>query len=74
MRPNPQKTADLVTFTEEILNGKIHFLCSAWENCVTVGVVNIRCCYYQKQGFNNDECEETKFINVYQLFPVSLYR
>ena len=29
MRPNPQKTADLVTFTEEIFNGKFHFLCSA---------------------------------------------
>ena len=24
----PQKTADLVTFTAEILNGKLHFLCS----------------------------------------------
>ena len=23
-----QETADLVTFTEEILNGKLHFLCS----------------------------------------------
>ena len=29
MWPDPQKTADLVTFTEEILNGKLHFLCSA---------------------------------------------
>ena len=28
MRPNPQFPADLVTFTEEILNGKLHFLCS----------------------------------------------
>ena len=28
MRPNPQKIADLVTFTEEILNGKRNFLCS----------------------------------------------
>ena len=28
MLPNPQDTADLVTFTEEILNGKLHFLCS----------------------------------------------
>ena len=28
MWPNPQKTADLVTFTEEILNGELHFLCS----------------------------------------------
>ena len=24
----PQETADLVTFTEKILNGKYHFLCS----------------------------------------------
>ena len=29
---NPQDTADLVTFTEESLNGKLHFLCSAVEN------------------------------------------
>ena len=25
---NPQFSADLVTFTEEIFNGKLHFLCS----------------------------------------------
>ena len=25
---NPRETADLVTFTEEIPNGKLHFLCS----------------------------------------------
>ena len=31
MWPNPQETADLVTFTEEILNGKPHFLCSAYS-------------------------------------------
>ena len=28
MWANPQFPADLVTFTEEILNGKLHFLCS----------------------------------------------
>ena len=28
MLPNSQETADLVSFTEEILNGKLHFLCS----------------------------------------------
>ena len=28
MWPNLQETADLVTFTEEILNGKLRFLCS----------------------------------------------
>ena len=26
MCPNQQETADLITFTEEILNGKLHFL------------------------------------------------
>ena len=25
-------SADLVTFTEEILNGKVHFLCSVWSD------------------------------------------
>ena len=35
MWPNPQETAGLVTFTEKILNGKLHFLCSTtnfWHN------------------------------------------
>ena len=31
MWPNPQETANLVTFTEEILNGKLHFLYSVNE-------------------------------------------
>ena len=34
MWPNPQETSDLVTFTEEILNGKLHFLCSDYEKRV----------------------------------------
>ena len=25
---NPQETGELATFTEEILSGKLHFLCS----------------------------------------------
>ena len=32
MWPDPQFCADLVTFTEEILNRKLHFLCSARWN------------------------------------------
>ena len=28
MRPNPQETVDFVTFTEKILNEKVHFLWS----------------------------------------------
>ena len=33
MWPNPQETEDLVTFTEEIFNGKLHFLYSAIDEC-----------------------------------------
>ena len=29
MRPNPWFSADLVPFTEEIFNRKLHFLCNA---------------------------------------------
>ena len=32
MWPNPQETVDLVTFAEEILNRKLHFLCSAADD------------------------------------------
>ena len=28
LRPNPQKTGQLVIFTEKILSRKLHFLCS----------------------------------------------
>ena len=28
-----QETADLATFTEEILNGKLHFLCRVVDDC-----------------------------------------
>ena len=31
MWPNPQETADMVKFTEEILNRKLHFLCSVQD-------------------------------------------
>ena len=31
MWPNSQFPMDLVTFTDEILNGKLHFLCCAWN-------------------------------------------
>ena len=44
MWPNPQFPTDLVTFTEETLNGKLHFLCSEsfyrmpenlWKLCIS---------------------------------------
>ena len=28
MRPSPQETTDMVTFTEQMLNGKLHLWCS----------------------------------------------
>ena len=34
MWPNPQETVDLVTFTEEILNEKLTFLCSDGKNVI----------------------------------------
>ena len=30
MWPNLQETADLVTFTDEIFNGKLYILCGDW--------------------------------------------
>ena len=41
----PQETADMVTFTEEILNGKLHFLCSV--SCI--------CIISQKKGPNENK-------------------
>ena len=38
-RPNPQEAADLVTFTEKIRNGKLHFLCSASFICAKQAVI-----------------------------------
>ena len=31
MRPKSQETADLVMFTEEILNGKLHFFVQCYQ-------------------------------------------
>ena len=36
MWPNPQFLADLVTFTEEILIKKVHFLCSLLREIIEV--------------------------------------
>ena len=36
MWPNPRFTADLVTFTKEILNGKLHFLCCVLQIIITI--------------------------------------
>ena len=35
MQPNPQETSDLVAFSEEIHNGKLHFLWSGYFVSIT---------------------------------------
>ena len=40
MWPNPQETADLVIFTEEIHNGKLHFY-------AVVGIIDTAMIYYE---------------------------
>ena len=51
MLPNPEETADLVTFTEEILNRKLHFCAVLFcVKPVTLTIVSDRitgigCCY-----------------------------
>ena len=49
MLPNPQKTVDLVTFTEEILNGKLHFC-----------AVNI----VATQKFDDSQIPSTSWISI----------
>ena len=47
MWPNPQETPDLVTFTEEILNGTLHFLCN--DNSLNYTVRNDLALYKKKE-------------------------
>ena len=51
-----QFPADLVTFTEKILNGKLHFLCSAILFSLKVLLQNL--C---KQKFEWNECVSDEF-------------
>ena len=44
MLPNPLETADLVTFTEEILNGKLHFLCTMFH-CHKIFIL-LKACFF----------------------------
>ena len=64
-RTNPQEAADLATFTEEILNGKLHFLWSVREKMFKQGNSSNR----QKMNgpfiasskdFAADDCELTQ--------------
>ena len=41
-----QETADLVTFTEEILNGKLHLLCSATYLAKSLHIISFLFSHY----------------------------
>ena len=41
MSPNSQFPVDLVTFTEEIPNGKLHFLCSVYKTIVFKNIAKL---------------------------------
>ena len=65
MWPNPQFSADLVTFTEGIFNGKLHFLCSAKiiNNRLTfVSTDNVKC---EKQVLRKKRCSY-KFRKIHR--------
>ena len=58
MRPHPQESEDSVTFTDKVLNGKLHFLFSAisetfWENWS-------KCCP-SKKNKNNSKIRQKSF-------------
>ena len=68
MRPNPQFSADLVTFTEKILNGKLHLLSSDYSPPLTrfslkkkFFIIRTSCkfqpkCFWKKRHTNQKCC------------------
>ena len=82
MWPNPQETADLITFIENILNGKLHFLCIetplGYFYCMKVGVKVFPKCFtvsknirktssgLPKSFWGNIKCHEK--ILIYMFF------
>ena len=68
MWPNPHDTTDLVTFTEEILNGKIHFFGSSFAWAYTKFVfMNIL--YRSKLTYQRKSTviSQNKFLHVTQI-------
>ena len=63
MWPNLQFPVDLVTFTEEILNGKLHFLCS-FNQVIIVDAIKL---FSTKItfSFHNRNFFQAKFLRAY---------
>ena len=72
MWPNPQFSADLVAFTEEMLNGKLHFLCS--ELCCNIFVSAVQELLHLTTYETSKKMislEGTSKTNVFQLFQLA---
>ena len=69
MWPNPQETADLVVFTEEILNGKLQFLCYGARD-ISVKHRVFKVLYSNKWA--NKKCTKftKKMFNMFKIFKV----
>ena len=59
---NPQSPADSVTFTEEILNGKLHFLCIARKD------LRPRFFKFYRPGSQSLTLPPTKWLNSVKKF------
>ena len=57
-----QESADLVTFTEEILNGKLHFLCSVRTQGILRTLSNI----YDRE-FYSEQCVTIAFFKRWHI-------
>ena len=66
MWPNPQETADLVTFTEEILNGKLYLLCSVSCKANAYRMLNLSLNY--SVSVSKDPCD-TEDFHIYRILP-----
>ena len=68
MWSNPQFPTNLVTFTEEFLTGKLHFLCSVNTNCAplkNIEVFHLFRRFKEVNGkFKNYEGESKSFKDV----------
>ena len=78
MWPNPQFTADLDTFTEKILNGKHHVLCSV--NCVKYrnyaefpGVETLCKCTASAEFRANENCSFPQNIHTRKLDEIKVF-
>ena len=64
MWSNPQFAADFVTFTEEILNVKLHFLCNDAEEQYRSKIISISSSSLFKEIILNWHLVKTKFCAI----------